>query len=422
MHGWEHLKDEDRDLILAGIEEGRALGGPFHVELDPIDVCNADCFFCNSAEIRQGAIFGWDRLGPIVDELVAGGLRSFRVAGGGEPLLYPQLGDLFDRMAAANVALDNLTTNGIRLIDRVIDHLLKVRMSYVFVSLNYATADRYGQFMRIPAARFGTVVDNIRRLDERLKAAGRRQETVIQTQFFIHRSTVDDLDDIMALVGELPVDTVAIRSVGLIPQEEVLRPEDIRRLLERLPAVADWGRGRWLEFHFGHEGIQAECDAMLRATGAMAPPGTPPGDGPAPGTFEHCFIGWYSMLVQGTGDVHACCFFLPDERVPAFGNLNRQSVAEVWNGELYVRHRREMRAAMLLGAPLPGAGRGPACTLSQCWAHNQCVLSHQLADRSFYMEAHRRLEELRARPLTRLARAGSDAARRAIGGLRAPRH
>ncbi|MBI5154665.1 radical SAM protein [Candidatus Poribacteria bacterium] len=419
MHGWENLTDADRDTILEGIAQGRALGGPYHVEIDAIDICNADCFFCNSAEIRQGDILKWDRLGPLVDEMIAGGLRSFRLAGGGEPLIYPAMGPLCDKMAAAGAVLDNLTTNGIRMTGETLEHLLKLRVTDFFISLNYASPPQYERFMRIPARRFEAVVGNIRKLDARLRQDGRREKSLIHTQFFIHHSTVGDLDELMELARGLPVDSVTIRSVGLIPPEEVLTAEDIAVLRERLPELAERSRGRfWLEYEFGPEGIQDHCGAALRALrekdGAVTA-----GAAPRTAPIEYCFIGWYSMLIQGTGDVHPCCFLLPDKRVSAFGNLNRQSLGEVWHGQMYQRHRQEMRTAMLMQERTPGQHRRFHCSVPECWESRRCVLAHQLADRPFYELAHARLEELRRRPLTRVARIGNAVSRRLIDEGRA---
>ena len=83
LHGWTHLRPERPGNDPSRNIAGRCVGGPYHVELNSIDVCNADCFFCNSVEFRKGDILKWDRLSGIVDDLVAGGLRSFRLAGGG---------------------------------------------------------------------------------------------------------------------------------------------------------------------------------------------------------------------------------------------------------------------------------------------------------------------------------------------------
>jgi MoaA/NifB/PqqE/SkfB family radical SAM enzyme len=422
MHGWENLRDEDRETILRGIEEGRALGGPYHVELDMIDVCNVECFFCSSVDMRQGAVFKWDRLEPRIDEMIEGGLRSFRISGGGEPLLYPQLGELLQKMGSAGVVMDNMTTNAIRL-ERWLDDLMKVQISNCFVSLNYTNPQRYARFMQTKPDRFDIAVNAIRALDRRLREEGKRDQTNIMTQFFVHHSTVDDLDAMMDLALDLPVDCVNLRTC--VPDgPEGLTELDCRKLIERLPAIVERSLQRvWLELHFDHVGLRERCNEILIK-------GRSGGLGPEverqqaeklhlkPGTIEWCYIGWYSMLVQGTGDVHPCCFLFPEPSVPAFGNLNTQSVREVWHGEPYQRHRQEMREVMLMEDHVLRRGRRFECTAPGCWAHDACVLANNLADRPFYQQAHDRLERLRRRPLLRAARAANSVVNRMATAVR----
>ncbi|MCB2155718.1 radical SAM protein [bacterium] len=415
MHGWENLRPEDVETILAGIEAGEALGGPYHVELDPIDVCNADCFFCNSVEIRNGAILKWDVLEPRVDEWIAGGLRSVRLAGGGEPLIYPQLPQLLDRLAEADVVLDNVTTNGIRCRDKVLEGMLKTKATNVFFSLNYSNAKRYGEFMRIDPRKFDDIVKNIRTYDAELRRLGKRDETLLHVQFMLHRSTMADIPEMIELAIELPVDTVVFRACGLIPDNEIIRTDEEKaQLRDALEEVGERSRGKlWLEMDLSFVGMQDWANSIVGPLHGAGKP-DPTVYYEKPGTIEYCYIGWYSMLVQGTGDVHPCCFLLPDERVPSFGNVNESTVPEIWQGEMYRRHREEMRTVMLMQARTPGQGRRFQCTVERCWGHDDCILSNKLADPGFYQQAHERLEALRKRPATAVARAVNRISRTAI--------
>ncbi len=51
--GWHHMTIRDKGQILGGLEQGRSLGGPYHVELHPTNRCNINCFFCATRRIRQ---------------------------------------------------------------------------------------------------------------------------------------------------------------------------------------------------------------------------------------------------------------------------------------------------------------------------------------------------------------------------------
>jgi MoaA/NifB/PqqE/SkfB family radical SAM enzyme len=417
-HGWGYLRPEDLDTILEGIRQGKALGGPYHAEIDPIDVCNADCFFCNSVEFRRGDVLRWDVLGPRVEELIAGGLRSFRLSGGGEPTLYPDLRQLCERMGEAGVILDNLTTNGVALSARKATLLAPLGPTYYNISLNYASRERYEQFMRIPATAFDKAAENIRQLDQTLAEAGRRRESCLNLQFFIQPSTVGDLERMMELSAELPVDQVMLSSIGDAPEGERMSPEHIESFQQGMAAIApEWLKRRPLRLSLDHYGLREFSESLLRpARGQDAPEDASVGDPAAPDPIEFCYIGWHSLVVQGTGEVHPCCYLMPEKKIPAFGNLRQQTVAEVWQGESYSRFRQEMRWAMLVRSRTPMQSKRFRCTMPYCWSHDQCLLAYDLADRPFYERAHAELEKLRRRPALRLANIAASAARAAIDG------
>jgi MoaA/NifB/PqqE/SkfB family radical SAM enzyme len=425
-HGWKHLRPEDRETILEGIQAGRALGGPYHVELDPIDVCNADCFFCNSVEFRMGDILRWDALEPILDQLVEGGLRSFRFAGGGEPLIYPDIHQLSDYMSKAGVALENVTTNGIKLDDERLGALLPLGPTDYHVSINYVSPEQYARFMRTPANRFDWVVEGIERLDRRLLEAGQRKGANIHLQFFVHRSTIDDIPAMIELGEKLPCDSVSLRSVGDCEETELLTEADYEPLKAKLEEAVELARDRiWLIMTLGHMGLDEYCQQLMdklygEEDAATSSNGAAESDADAAlqQAIEYCYIGWYSMTIQGTGAVHPCCFLMPDKEIPEFGNLREQSVQGVWHGAWYERFRWEMRQVMLYETQLPFQHRRFKCTQPFCWKNSSCPLANDMADVAFYDAAHERLERVRRRPGQTALNLGNHALRQLIDSTR----
>jgi MoaA/NifB/PqqE/SkfB family radical SAM enzyme len=334
----------------------------------------------------------WDRLERIVEELLAGGLRSFRLAGGGEPTLYPDFDRLCATMGNGGVVLENLTTNGIRLDERHIAAVTPLGPTNFHVSLNYATREQYERFMRIPADRFDAILENIRLLDEAMQLAGTRAQNQIHLQFFVHRSTVGDIGRAMDIATELPVDTITLRSVGGCPGHEKLNADDRENLARILPAVAERSRGKvWLMFDMGMDGLQNLCQSITSSLYASHLASQPP----RPAEIEFCYIGWYSMTIQGTGEVHPCCYLMPDPGIPAFGNLAAQGAQEVWQGAQFRKFREEMRHVMVRDGHVSPGSRPFRCTRPMCWTRNECPMAHNLADTEFYIGAHK---VLRHRP------------------------
>src|SRR5262249_43141803 len=106
--------------------------------------------------------------------------------------------------------------------------------------------------------------------------------------------------------------------------------------------------------------LAAELGVTLRGSGELGPAALvdrpQPGDAP----WRGCHRPWRLMYVTANGNVLPCCiapFTGAAYGSIVLGNLDRQTVAEVWDGERY----QAWRGAMLAGEPpAPCAGCGVA--------------------------------------------------------------
>src|SRR4051794_28074935 len=115
FHGWEYLSRDAEDRITAGVLSGNAHAGPFHLELQPTNRCNARCTFCCTAHFRHSEELPWSYLEKTLREEAARDLHFVRVIGGGEPLLYPQVREMYRVLSELPLKGTDLVTNGILL-------------------------------------------------------------------------------------------------------------------------------------------------------------------------------------------------------------------------------------------------------------------------------------------------------------------
>src|SRR3982751_3314744 len=115
LKGWKHISEDDRARIARGIIDGKVYGGPWHIELQPTNLCNVDCFFCISKPGRHGESLEWDFLYNFLKENSRRDLRMLRLTGGGDPLSYPHIRKLIDACGELGILVENLTTNATRL-------------------------------------------------------------------------------------------------------------------------------------------------------------------------------------------------------------------------------------------------------------------------------------------------------------------
>lgn len=407
FHGWKYLTDQDRETILRGLAEGRALGGPYHLELDWVDRCNARCFFCNSEGLQNGQRIGWDRARRILEQAAAGGLRSVRLCGGGEPLLHPEAGQLLRWMGERGIVLDNLNTNGIVLNEELLEALMEPCVGEVRISLNFADRQTYSEAMGVAPQMFDRVCDMTAQLDVLRREHSNFGE--LHIQFFIYRKTAGHVRACYDLARQLGADRIILRELwGIAPELELGedQAEGVVEQMERILAE-DAGEGRVINQLESH-GIGERVERMRRERQGEAEAD----DGPEVDLACHyCYIGWYSMTVLGDESVYPCCFLVPEPKVGALDNLKGKTVAEVWRGPRFDRFRREMRAWQLLERPVPWFGRRMKTIAPQCATHDQCPVTRGMCDEWFYREADRRLGEVRRRPTVRAWRLAGRAGR-----------
>lgn len=164
------------------IKRGKPIPPPVLITIDPTNVCNFDCVWCNAEYIRRQRGFSLSReiLIKLADFLPKWGITHFKdyplraicVAGGGEPLMNPHTAEFIDK------AIDNgievgIVTNGY-LIGDYIDTLSNC--TWVGVSIDAGSEATFNALKhpRSDTNAFKKVLDNIQLLVDYSKRHHRR--------------------------------------------------------------------------------------------------------------------------------------------------------------------------------------------------------------------------------------------------------
>jgi MoaA/NifB/PqqE/SkfB family radical SAM enzyme len=107
-------------------------GIPIQAHVMPTSVCNLNCSFCSNVN-RKTSSLDLKVITNCLDYLISKGLKSCEITGGGEPLLYPQINDLFEYILSKGLKL-GLITNGTMFKKLNVDFLNK--LSWIRVSTN----------------------------------------------------------------------------------------------------------------------------------------------------------------------------------------------------------------------------------------------------------------------------------------------
>ncbi|MCP4746730.1 MAG: radical SAM protein [Desulfobacteraceae bacterium] len=157
---WKHIK------------RGRKIPAPILVTVDPTNLCNLDCAWCNARFIRkqrQRSLSG-KILNEISDYLskwkydsgIKPGVQAVCIAGGGEPLLNPHTGEFIDRLIHNQIEV-GVVTNGV-LIDNFIDSL--AQSTWVGVSVDAGSDKIFHKYKERSKHQFERVMENIALLND----------------------------------------------------------------------------------------------------------------------------------------------------------------------------------------------------------------------------------------------------------------
>jgi sulfatase maturation enzyme AslB (radical SAM superfamily) len=157
--------------LLAHVEEwkkikrGDCIPAPILVTVDPSNVCNLNCAWCNAEYIRNKShsMLSRDVLNKVADYLpywanCKPGVRAVCIAGGGEPLTNKHTGEFIDRLVKNGVEV-GVVTNG-TLINEFIEPLSKC--TWVGVSIDAGTSQTYEKYKG--SGQFNKVINAIQNL------------------------------------------------------------------------------------------------------------------------------------------------------------------------------------------------------------------------------------------------------------------
>lgn len=319
----------------------QALRGPWRITFDTNpDDCNLRCIMCEEHSVhstlqaerkargRKPRRMDVDLIRRVLEDSRGTGLREIIPSTMGEPLIYEHFEEILDLCRLHEVRL-NLTTNGTfpRLGARQWAERIVPVGSDVKISWNGATKATQEAIM--VGANWEQVLENVSTFievrDHHASAGGNRCRVTFQLTFL--ERNVDELAAIVRLAAELGVDRV--KGHHLWAHFGAIKDLSMRRSPQ---AIERWNRAvrealEAVERHRLPSGERVLLENIFildaEATQDLAPGGACP------------FLG-QEAWVSAEGRFNPCC--APDaerRNLGEFGDLNTQSIREVWKGAAY---------------------------------------------------------------------------------------
>jgi tungsten cofactor oxidoreducase radical SAM maturase len=320
------LDERDGDLVLHfSLPDAKKL----YIEVTT--ACNLNCHTCiRHSWVASNANMSMDIFQKILDSLPGlPQLERVVFTSFGEPLVHPKI---FDMIAAIRgYGLDvTLGSNGILLSEKVARKLVDLGVDLLMVSIDGVKPEVYED---VRDTQLSDVLNNLKRFNQIKEEAGTRKPT-LGIEFVALKKNKDDLLDITDLATEINASQIIVTNV--LPYSEEMNAEKLYGYepmeplkTSRWPAKSNsWGRWGVIELPRMHFGSEQRC------------------------RFVHnnsIVVGWDGEVAPCYALSHSYEYYAIDGikksvQRHTFGDIKKNTLAEIWMNEDFVRYRSEVRA------------------------------------------------------------------------------
>jgi radical SAM protein with 4Fe4S-binding SPASM domain len=255
---------------------------------------------------------------------------SVGLYGWGEPLFNPDYEKMFDYVKENFPGIDiSISTNGILMNGKWTEKFARCDNLSINISLNAASARTYKLLAQND--QFDRIVGNIQRLIE-LKKNKKRSSPLMILSFVAIKENIAELPDFVRLAGSLGVDKVVVQDLILL--DESLRTHSLTPYAELAKSffLVALSNARKVGVHLlpfvpvdflpaDSESFQDDRNLEIKTS------------------TQTCLDPWIYFRVSSEGEIKTCCY---SDQI--MGNLYKESLAAIWNGEKYRYFRRKVNS------------------------------------------------------------------------------
>lgn len=310
----KRMKNEDHNL-----KNERVSINPI-INLEITNHCNLKCSFCLNPrrDFRKKGFMDSNIFERFIEQVSKD--SKIIICGIGEPALHPQFLTFISKIKekANNVSL---STNGANLSSIMIDRMVELGINKIFISLDYFDRDDYRKNKH---GSIDDVLANIKLLVEKKEKAEYPQ---IQVNMLAEKTKEKQIED-------------AVRYFSTILQQgDCVYTRQIRNLcnvitINRMHSYDCWDGLEKFKIDLTKKGLDTSkfvVENWLKLLSLDNPP--------EKRTFCRAPFTYFMLLY--TGEVVACCNDFNAKL--KMGSIERDSIENIWNGDLYNNFRKDMK-------------------------------------------------------------------------------
>lgn len=292
---------------------------PTQIHFMPALACQQRCRWCayghrapgdgpeaqgwKNMQLMSGAHMPRAKMLECLRDWEAMGVRAVEVTGGGEPLVYPYIRDLFGGLTLWGVDVA-LVTNGVAMAPDMADAFTACNWLWARVSIDAGAADTYQKVRRVPADHWRKAWRALRLLADRVS----HDEQRVGAGFVVDAGNWGEVYAFCRLAHEHGADNVRISAA--------FTPAGLGRFpAGALEAAADQAKAAADDF----PGLQVNCLVSERASNLAAPAQD----------YQFCGAKEVTCVVGGDSQVYTCCTLAFNE-AGLIGDIEGRSFIDLW--------------------------------------------------------------------------------------------
>lgn len=283
---------------------------PIYAEISPSGACNHRCTFCALDYMEyQPRFLDSGVLRERLTEMGQLGLKSVMYGGEGEPLLHRDFGSIVrhSREAGIDVAI---TTNGVLLTKSLCAEILDCT-AWIKISLNAGTPGTYARIHQTGEADFEKVLANLDQAVRLQRAIGSR--CTIGAQMLLLPENAHEAEKLATTLRDIGLDYLVIKPYS-------------QHLHSKTSTYRDLDYTQFFTLRERLETLNTTTYKVIFRDGTMKKLSL------EKRCYDHCQALPFWSYIDAGGTVWGCSAYLGDERF-AYGNINQQTFARIWQGE-----------------------------------------------------------------------------------------
>jgi radical SAM protein with 4Fe4S-binding SPASM domain len=264
-----------------------------------------------SARFTGKNMFRRQRLLGLIDELVQAGTMAFSFSGGGDPLLYPWMEILLQRISDNGKSFGITSNMAMNISDELFNEL--ARAEWIRWSMNAGTYDTYIQTHNPIGMNGHNIFERVKGHIKQLVAI-RSQNNLsvhINASFIVSEINGKDILPAAALARELGVDCISFRKDTPVHKQDSINHYTNEEERDILSAKEQFESDQFKVFinYDRLEDIQKANDPDLL-----------------------CYYSNHSVYIAADGSVYPCCYTRLDAKY-TIGNVNHSDFQTIWESK-----------------------------------------------------------------------------------------